>query len=331
MGRASRLADKEYGYVLVPVSEAEGGSFETAVSVVRAYAEQDEEFREGLSSLVSEEARMGAPVDPADWPEPLRRVLVLPDDALPMQRVVAERMVATVARTLVDRWERMYGLLRAYREREGHANVPRQHLEGDELLGSWLSQQRAAFKAGRLPSARAQRLEALGVAWDVLADKWERMYGLLCAFYEREGHANVPKRHKEEGEGLGQWLQKQRTRYAARDMSEAERKAKKVSVMSDEEVRRLEALGVVWDVTAEQWERMYGLLRAYRKREGHANVPAQHKEEGEVLGVWLRTQRKRYAARDMREAERKAKKMGAMSDEEVRRMEAVGVVWRPRG
>ena len=62
--------------------------------------------------------------------------------------------------------------------------------------------------------------------------------------------------------------------------------------MSDAEVRRLEALGVVWDVFAEQWERMHGLLVAYVEREGDANVPDRHVEGGETLGVWLQNQRK---------------------------------------
>ena len=91
---------------------------------------------------------------------------------------------------------------------------------------------------------------------------------------------------------------------------------------------RLEALGVVWDVFAEQWERNYALLRAYREREGHARVPASHVAEGEKLGSWLSTQRKRYQARGWSEEERKAKHANPLSDEEVGRLEALGVVWR---
>ena len=49
---------------------------------------QDEEFREALNTLVSAEAREGRPLNQSEWPEPLRRVVVLPDDALPMQRMV---------------------------------------------------------------------------------------------------------------------------------------------------------------------------------------------------------------------------------------------------
>ena len=64
------------------------------------------------------------------------------------------------------------------------------------------------------------------------------------------GHAttptiNVPDRHVEGEVRLGGWLQRQRQRMQARGLSEAERKAKRVSALSDKEVSRLEAVGVV--------------------------------------------------------------------------------------
>jgi len=82
MGRASRIAPgKEFGYILVPVSEAaaEGGAHGRATAVLRAYAEQDAEFREALAALVGGEARAGRPLDYSEWPEALRSVLLLPD------------------------------------------------------------------------------------------------------------------------------------------------------------------------------------------------------------------------------------------------------------
>ena len=57
----------------------------------------------------------------------------------------------------------------------------------------------------------------------------------------------MPRNYKTaDGVGLGTWLRNQRTRYQAREWSEAERKAKRVTPLSDEEVARLEALGVRW-------------------------------------------------------------------------------------
>ena len=153
--------------MLVPMGEeaAEGGAFEAAVSVMRAYAEQDAEFAEALQLVVREEARLGRPLKREEWPAALQRMLVVPE--LGVERMAAERMVATVARELTDQWERMVGVLEAFCEREGHARVPDMHLEGGEALGQWVRTQRVAFKGGRLVEARVRRLEALGMVWAI--------------------------------------------------------------------------------------------------------------------------------------------------------------------
>ena len=196
----------------------------------------------GLVLMVAEEARLGRALNRPEWPEALERVVDMPPW---VERLVAERLVATVARALVDRFERMYGLLRAFSEREGRANVPSGHVESGENLGIWLQSQRQLHRAGRLQQSRSARLEAVGVVWDVLAEQWGRGYAALVSFREREGHAKVPKSHVEGEVRLGGWLQRQRQRMQARGLSEAERKAKRVSALSDKEVSRLEAVGVV--------------------------------------------------------------------------------------
>lgn len=187
---------------------------------------------------------------------------------------------------------------------------------------------RAAAAYGLL-SVRAERLQALGTLCpgaDFAAEHWERMFALLATFREREGHVNVPQAHIEDGDRLGKWLSNQRERYSVRH-NEAERKKKGVSVMPEEEVRRLESLGVVWDVFAEHWEVMYELLATYRMREGHVNVPKRHVEDGEPLGGWVMNQRERYKVREMSVEEHKKRRGRAMSDSQVQRLEFLGMSW----
>ena len=47
-------------------------------------------------------------------------------------------------------------------------NVPTKHEEDGVKLGSWLTNQRQAFKAGQLDEARQERLESLGVRWRMI-------------------------------------------------------------------------------------------------------------------------------------------------------------------
>ena len=248
--------------MLVPMAEEDESAFETAVSVVRAYAEQDEELKEALAFLVAEEARLGRPLQRVEWPEVLQAAIALPADAMSVQRMLGERLVATVAVELVDRWERMYGLLQAYRAREGSANVPHGHEEGGEKLGLWLSTQRTMHKAGRMAGER--QAEAGGGGGGVgrgcgAVGELRAAAGVCGAGGARQ---RAEESHKEDGERLGVWLRTQRKRWQARGMSEEERKGR-----GERSERRGGGAagggGGGVGRSAAQWEKNYALLRAF--------------------------------------------------------------------
>ena len=48
-----------------------------------------------------------------------------------------------------------------------HCDVPQSHKEDGENHGLWVSNQRMAFKKGKLDPKRAQRLEGLGMKWRI--------------------------------------------------------------------------------------------------------------------------------------------------------------------
>jgi len=130
---------------------------------------------------------------------------------------------------------------------------------------------------------------------------WNQMYELLENYKSREGNCNVPKRHKENGVNLGEWLGTQRER-------------KKAENIDSSYTKRLEEIGVVWDLRLEQWNHMYELLNDYKLREGDCNVPQNHEENGMNLGTWLNTQRD-------------DKKNGNIDSSYAERLEDIGVVW----
>ena len=94
--------------------------------------------------------------------------------------------------------------------------------------------QRRVKKAGKLDVDRAKRLDDIGMVWDVLSYKWDQRYQLLIQYKQREGDCMVPFGHKENGENLGSWLDKQR-------------QAKKAGKLDGDNVQRLEDVGMVWD------------------------------------------------------------------------------------
>ncbi len=108
--------------------------------------------------------------------------------------------------------------------------------------------------------------------------------GLLQAFVAREGHARVPSDHVEDGINLGRWVVTQR-QFKSKDR------------LSDDRRAQLEALpGWSWDSRADKWAENLTALDNFAKREGHANVRADHIENGVRLGDWVHTQRKSRTA-----------------------------------
>jgi hypothetical protein len=202
----------------------------------------------------------------------------------------------------------MFALLETYVQREGHCNVPRSNTEFRAKLGNWVSSQRATNTNDNLSADRKRRLEGLGIVWVPLESQWEANFALLETYVKREGHCIVPQSHKEDGTNLGHWVSDQRV-------------SKRKGGLSADKVRRLEELGIAWDIAWAQieakWEHMFVLLETYVQREGHCNVPAIYKEDGTNLGNWVSNQRVTNT-NDNLSADRK------------RRLEGLGIVWEPR-
>ena len=276
------------------------GGYEIFSLAFEAMVGLDPELRQDVLFVIDESERLGRPLHDMEFPSRVLESFMLPSAmSLELKNDIMNRAITEYS----DRssWDRKFDLLMVYRDREGNCMVPRNHKEDGENLGTWLSTQRAYKKAGVLDMIRKKQLEEVGVVWDVLADQWEKMFALLNDFKKREGHCNVPRSHKEDGENLGMWLRTQR-------------KAKKAGKLDQIRKKQLEEVGVVWDVSSDRWEKMFALLNEFKKREGHCNVPDSHKEDGENLGVWLSTQRK-------------AKKAGKLDMIRKKQLEEVGVVW----
>jgi superfamily II DNA or RNA helicase len=200
-------------------------------------------------------------------------------------------------------WEVGFAHLKTYFEQYGHAYVPQDFKSGMFSLGQWLSGQGKTHKKGNYPTDRLERMNALGVKWDMryAAATWEEGFAHFKKYAELNGHADVPRNFRSGKFQLGQWLSKQREIY------------KKGNYPADR-LERMSALKVKWRVLDTAWEEGFSLLKAYFDLNGHADVPKRFKSGDYPLGQWLADQRKTY-------------KNGNYPAGVLERMNALGVKW----
>ena len=173
-----------------------------------------------------------------------------------------------------DKWETGFRALLRFKEREGHSEVPVDHIEDGYPLGRMVVKQRS--RKNKLSKDRIEKLDGLGFVWDRHSTMWESGFNALHTYKDREGHCRVPQTHIEDGFRLGSWVTTQRTHK---------------SKLTENRISQLNELGFLWDPLTEKWETGFKALLSFKEREGHCNVDRNHIENAYRLGQWVITQR----------------------------------------
>lgn len=206
-------------------------------------------------------------------------------------------------------WETYFRLLEAYVETTGSFPAADYVTREGLKLGLWLSNQRQNHRRGSLLPQRQRRLEALGIRWQPAEDVWERRYQQARAYFLRWGHlCPTEQAGPPLPAGLSQWLGSQR-------------KQRQVGALAPEQVRRLEEVGMVWDVRSQLWEANFQQARAFYLQNGHLRVPKDSGPPAQrKLGRWISTQRKNYATGGN----------PLFTPQRIRRLEEIGMVWNAK-
>jgi len=156
----------------------------------------------------------------------------------------------------------------------------------------------------------AQLNETLGASWDA-------MYAMAKEYYETYGNLEIPAKYAtEEGYSLGAWIGTQRKVYLG----------KVAGNLSEEQVRKLTAIGMCWQGTQEAaWERNFAEAEKYFKEYGSLCVPADYvTKDGCKLGRWVRRQREQY--RKLKNHLSKSGRENIWIDH-IRRLTEIGMIW----
>ena len=257
-------------------------------------------------------------------------------------------------------WDDYYQLAKAFFEKYGHLRIKWAYRTFDGItevkpgdpryeeavqLGSWINSQREAKKKINIKGSHIKRitpehikmLDDIGMIWEVFENSWNEMYQLAKAFYEENGHLNIRSTYRtfdgitevkpddpryEEAIQLGMWLVTQR---------QAKRGTGNYAI-TDEQIRLLEEIGIVWDKSKDFWDMNYELAKAFYEENGHLNIPNKYRtfdgitevkpddprySEAIQLGSWLGTQR----------SIKKGTRKGTITDEQIKKLDDISMIW----
>ncbi|MFD9795485.1 DEAD/DEAH box helicase family protein [Streptomyces sp. NPDC059070] len=106
---------------------------------------------------------------------------------------LAQWVQVRVREGLADDQARALEAARRYQARQGHLKAPRDHREGDILLGVHIESWRKTYRTGQLDPKVAEQLEQWGIEWAPRADAWEADWQAITSYAARHRHL-LPRR-----------------------------------------------------------------------------------------------------------------------------------------
>ncbi|MFG3398759.1 DEAD/DEAH box helicase [Streptomyces parvus] len=186
-------------------------------------------------------------------------------------------------------WLTGYNTLRTWARAHGHARVPSDTTvkSGDDgdtyALGTWVSEQRRAFKAGTLKAWRTDLLNEVGMVWSVGDAGFWKNLNAARAYYAAHSTLACPRNTVWDGVALGQWVSNlRRPGGLGTD-----------PVRAEERRRALEAIDPEWNPTGwpVDWQRHYAATRhLLAEEQGGVELLPGVTVNGVDVGTWTRRQ-----------------------------------------
>lgn len=144
---------------------------------------------------------------------------------------------------------------------------------------------------------------------DALTATWDMYYASAKQYYKENGNLEVPARYiTEEGYALGSWLNNQK----------AIRKGTIVGKLTEDQIQKLDSIGMIWDSLDYFWKQNFKLAKEYYLTYGNLDIPTNYKStDGKHLGNWILRQRQLY-------------KSNSLTGEQIKKLDSIGMDWMDR-
>lgn len=208
-------------------------------------------------------------------------------------------------------WDTYYEAAKQWYEENGNLKIPKSYVTGAGLtLGAWINTQRRVKSgniSGNLTWEKIQKLNDIGMIWDVTDSSWQEVLEELKSYRNTYGNLDIKAKYvSPTGFRLGSWINNMRFKVKKYGIEQA---------LTDEQRKALEELGMIWDHNKQKWEEYYSAAKAYYKEHGNLEVPAKYvTAEGIPLGRWLSNQTNSRS----------------MTDEQLQRLQSIGYMSESR-
>jgi superfamily II DNA or RNA helicase len=191
-------------------------------------------------------------------------------------------------------WNNKYAELEMLYKKTGTVIFSRN--QSNVPLHNWCGNQRGKYKKGKLTEEQIERLNRLDFKWEVLEAAWEEKFIELIEYKKKHGHCRVPQK-KEATRLLGIWCSNMR-------------RARKTGTLPAEKIKRLEALGYIWDVPDIAWHTKYERLKKYLQ-----------------YNTWEQLRDKDYPLYDWTIKQKGGYRKGLLPEEKAMLLNMLGIQW----
>lgn len=208
------------------------------------------------------------------------------------------------------KWEKGFKIAYDYYQEYHTLEVKQDLIYEGYNLGKWINMQRVAYnsesKRKSLSLSQIKKLEKIGMVWNADELYWNRAFECAKNFYEQNGHLRIEEDYIVDDFALGLWIQSQR-------------RLKKTSTteMTLLKIKKLDSIGMIWDVKDYIWENNVRLSKMYLEQNGDLLIPQDYIVEGVRLGQWignLRNSRKGHGSIEL-------------TTERINLLNSLGMVW----
>ena len=217
---------------------------------------------------------------------------------------------------LSSTWDNYYLTACAYHRDHGNLKVPKDYVTEEGLtLGSWIQTQRKVYAgkiAGGLTADKIEKLNMIGMIWNVRKNGFDTAYAELQKYHEQNGNLDIKARYvSDSGYPLGKWVS---------NLRGSVRKRGRDAVLTKEQQDKLDRLGMIWDKNGEIWDVYISAAKEYYDATGNLQVPVKYvTDDGVALGNWLASMKNGMSGKKMR-AE-------TLTDEQKAQLTELGINW----